>query len=102
MPVVNFREATASYPQVGEGVDPEVFPLPTSTFAKVALFVGLPLKFWHIPSLFQTQLTTDVYMKAVHVCYDLEKLPKDVKKISFPSRCLDYNIFGNLDVWTSS
>lgn len=83
MPVVTFRGATGSHPQVGEGVDLEVFLLPTSTFATAALSVGLPWKFWHTPSLFQTQLTTDVYMKAVYVYYDLEKLPKDVKKIVF-------------------
>lgn len=86
VPVVTFRGATGSHPQVGEGVDLEVFPLPTSTFATVALFVGLPWNIWHIPSLFQTQLTTDVFMKSVYVYYDLEKLPKDVKKIRFPSR----------------
>lgn len=80
---MTFRGATGSHPQVAEGVDLEVFPLPTSTFATVALFVGLPWKFWRIPYLFQTQLTNDVYMKAVHVYYDLEKLPKDVNKIVF-------------------
>lgn len=97
VPVVTFRGAAGPHPQVGEGVDLEVFHLPTPTFATVTLFVGLTWKFWHISSLFQTQLTTDVYMKAVHIYYDLEKLPKDVKKNRFPSRSLDYNI---LVTWT--